>query len=123
LLCDVVGDSHSRTAGAKDEEKPANAAAAAADNAKVEADLEIALPRGHAALRAPEGFMSLFKTLQECLLRLEYHLWGVLDGGWAGAAAASGCLPACCSILCPCPATLHNLHTVYNVAWLWRQRF
>jgi hypothetical protein len=42
------------------------------------------IPRDHVALRAPEGYMSLFKTLQEYLLRLEYTLWGVLDRGWAG---------------------------------------
>jgi hypothetical protein len=42
-------------------------------------------PRSAAALRAPEGYMSLFKTLQEYLLRVEYLLWGVLDQGWAGA--------------------------------------
>ena len=46
---------------------------------------EAYLPRDHAALKAPEGYLGLFKTLQEYLLRLEYHLWGLLDRGWASA--------------------------------------
>ena len=45
-------------------------------------------PRDNPALRAPAAYMSLFRTLQEYLLRTEYHLWGVLDKHWAGAPAA-----------------------------------
>ena len=51
------------------------------------------IPRDHSAFKAPEGYMSLFKTLQEYLLRVEYVLWGLLDGGWAGATSMPRAAP------------------------------
>jgi hypothetical protein len=73
------------------------------------------IPRDHAALKAPEGYMSLFKTLQEYLLRLEYTLWGVLDRGWAGArflgcqCSLSTCLLLLCCTDATCDATADHM--------------
>ena len=69
----------------------------------------VVIPRDNEALHAPAGYMSLFRTLQEYLLRTEFHLWGVLDKGWASALPPSSPASARalnvvlqCSAACPC---------------------
>ena len=65
--------------------------------------------------------MSLFRTLQEYLLRLEYILWGLLDGGWQGVACYNVylCVPSFthCRLLCITHLLLPSMHaSMFGVA-------